>query len=168
MNFFKPMLTKLAVAGAIAFSALHAQAAAVQIDFQGTISSITHPDFSTLLSVGQAVSATAVFNVSPPDAFSGMSDGVNPGDSLTVGGAPVTGFTLSLAGQGSSYVFYDFRGGSGPSAVVGSNVIDVDGIYLKMDGINGFTATLADYLALPSTAFTAVLIGEWTGTGGGA
>jgi hypothetical protein len=167
MNLFNSTTAKLAVAGVLAFSALHAQAALIRIDLAGQVSSVTNSDFSPLISVGDAVSATVFFNVSPPNAFNALLDSVDLGDSLVVDGGSVTGFTLSGAASSNSFVTYDFRGGSGPSATVGTDIIDIDGIFIAMTGIDGFTATLADYLALPNSAFSASLIGERTFSNGG-
>jgi len=166
MNRFHSIAAKLAVAGVLAFPALHAQAALIRIDLAGEVSSVTDASFSPLISSGQTVSATVFFNVAPPDAFNGLSDSVDAADSLVVGGGSVTGFKLGFASLSSTSVAYDFRGGSGPSASVGSDTIDIDGIFILMNGINGLTATLADYLALPGSAFSAILIGERTYSSG--
>ncbi len=160
------ILAKIAAVGVLALSAWQAHAASVRIDLQGAVSSITSADFSSLLNVGDAVAATILFNVSPPDAFNGLSDTADPGDSLSVAGNSVLGSKLYFASQSNTYAIYDFRDGSGPSATLADGtVIDIDGMFVRM-AIDGFNATLADYLALGSSAFSATLIGERKYTNG--
>lgn len=172
MNLVHSIAAKLAVAGVLALSTLPAQAALIRIDLAGVIETVYSSEYSPLISVGDAVSATVFFNVSPPSGLNGLSDSVDPGDSLLVDGESVTGFTYTSASSGTESVFYEFRRGSGPSTTLTTSettfIIDIDGINIRMTGINGLTATLSDYLALPSSAFIAHLIGEATSNSDGS
>lgn len=162
MNFFNAITAKLAIVGMLIFSSMHAQAAQIQINLEGVIDTVTDAAFSPLVSVGDTVSATVFFNVSPPNAFNGVSDSVDSGDILLVDGGSVTGFSLLLAMMSTTAVAYDFRGGSGPSMTLGNDILDIDGIRILMNGIDGNVATPSDYLALSSANFEATLIGQRT------
>jgi hypothetical protein len=90
----------------------------------------------------------------------------DPNETLSVDGGSVTGFSLNIALQSANSVAYDFRDGSGPSISSGNDIFDIDGIFVLMNNINGFTATQSDYFALDSGDFEATLIGQRTSQDG--
>lgn len=121
-----------------------AQAALVRLDFTAILGDIVQPGYAALVTQGELVSGSVVFDFNPPSVFN-VGPPISGSYTVSSGTAAVTdGQGVASGGSIGGMSFY---GPDGASNVYMGNIYTLWGFLFVAD-IAGNTATLADYLAL--------------------
>jgi hypothetical protein len=134
----------------LALSVGVAQAALVKIDFSAIVGTVPDPGFATLLTPGEQMSGSVVFEFNPPSALN-VGPQVNGSFSVLSGVVPLSVWAGGAAGPTGAGI--DFSGTGGPSNLISGDIYSLRGFYFRA-AIDGANARLSDYLALTKNEIT--------------
>ncbi len=128
-----------------------AQAALVRLDFSATVGAISEPGYTALLTPGELMTGSVVFDFNPPSVFSIDPSSISGSYTVSSG----TGLVDYLQGGtvGPTAAGLNFFGAGGPSNLLSGVLYSLGGFSFRTE-IDGDNASLSDYLALTASDIT--------------